>query len=866
MAEEAILQVSLRDYKKSIDDLRASLLSLEEGSEEYAATAEEIRQRQDKLNEVMSVGKKEVDGVAGSYNALSQEMSKLKKEWKNMEMGTQAWEDMAVRINEMNDRLKEADASVGVFSRNVGDYANAFSQAFEKGIDGLTKIDGPLGSVMKTVKQLIPVVKTANSTAVKGLSGVKKAIVSTGVGALVVAVGLLVANWDKLMKVFRKGSKDTEKLIESNDTLNKEFDEQNRQLENEIIVMQADGASADEVNAKKQALIATQIAETRATIEETKAKIAQIGKHSLLGRILRGEQGEFKKLQGTLENLTATETGLVQQEERINANTYADRVRNRKNAANKEIEEVKRIQEEVKKASKTELQELDEKYKKEYALLKKHHKDTSKLTAQYNKDLAEIEAKQGRQKIDLKAEERSLQTMGAERLDSKYWKTTLENAKKNRDELIKYVNDNFQKLYDVNKEAIGRDLTDVEINNIYEILGFGSKVGYQKAIREAEIEIREATKQLNESLREEELANVRNSNIPYGTDSEIKNRLAVAEKELEQIKDAGKLAEETDDEYQGRIREQLENVIELKKELAEFSSSEKDFLLEWQKYRGINGLYSAAPPTYLDWEKLRDYEDVMQTYIDNMGAYAEDGTEIFKRAFEGIDKSTEEGYLKWQQTVIKMLDYFPEEARSHYLELLNNYKEAEKVVLDERKKNLFSFASSVANVYGSIADIIDESINHQKQKLIEQGKTEEEANELLKGKFKFVQAFQISQAVINTIAGALGAFMGITRDTGGWGIAAAVAEAAAVTAAGVAQIQKIANTKLGSGAGNVSSISANSMPKLMDYEPQKTQNITGASDEEKLQKVMESTNIWVSVKDINSVQNGVKARVSESSF
>ena len=283
--EEPILKVSLKEYKKSIDDLRASLLSLDSASKEYKDTAEEIKDRQNKLNEVMAVGKKDVDAVAGSYNALSQEMSNLKKEWKNMEIGTDAWKEMAVRINDLNDRLKDADAQVGVFSRNVGDYANAFGQAFDKAAEELGKIDGPLGAAFSTIKKLIPVIKSANGTAVKGLKGVKAALVSTGIGALIVAVGLLVTHWEDLMKLVRGTKGDVDAMKKSNEDLNKTFETQNFNLDQQTKIMEAQGAEADELIKAKIQLIKTQIREAKSQLEETRAAYKAIAAHTWLGRV-----------------------------------------------------------------------------------------------------------------------------------------------------------------------------------------------------------------------------------------------------------------------------------------------------------------------------------------------------------------------------------------------------------------------------------------------------------------------------------------------------------------------------------------------------------------------------------------------------
>lgn len=123
MANE-VLKVSLRDYKKEIDNLKAELLTLDRGTEQYAKTLDELRAKQAKLNEVNADAKKQNDALDGSYAALSQEMAALKKEWretndvaKRNELGTQ--------INGINTQLKELDASLGNYQRNVGNYEGA---------------------------------------------------------------------------------------------------------------------------------------------------------------------------------------------------------------------------------------------------------------------------------------------------------------------------------------------------------------------------------------------------------------------------------------------------------------------------------------------------------------------------------------------------------------------------------------------------------------------------------------------------------------------------------------------------------------------------------------------------------------------
>ena len=204
---------SLKDYKKHIDDLRGSLLQLDETSEEYKKISQEIKNEQDKLNEVMKAGKYDVDQAEGSYNQLTKTMSELKKEWKAT--GDEARRaELGQQILDINNQLKELDQSTGDFHRSVGDYANAFEQAFDKCLDGVKNLDGPIGDLGGTVKNLLPVIKSVNQTAVAGLSGVKKALASTGIGLIIVAVGELVSHWQDLLNIVGVSQEDMQEFKE----------------------------------------------------------------------------------------------------------------------------------------------------------------------------------------------------------------------------------------------------------------------------------------------------------------------------------------------------------------------------------------------------------------------------------------------------------------------------------------------------------------------------------------------------------------------------------------------------------------------------------------------------------------------------
>lgn len=119
-----ILKVSLKDYKKEIDNLKAQLLGLNRSSAEYAKTLSELQEKQQKLNQVTRDAKRDDDALEGSYNALVASMARLKEEWR-------ATNDVAKRnelgqqIESINTQLKEFDLSIGNSQRNVGNYEGA---------------------------------------------------------------------------------------------------------------------------------------------------------------------------------------------------------------------------------------------------------------------------------------------------------------------------------------------------------------------------------------------------------------------------------------------------------------------------------------------------------------------------------------------------------------------------------------------------------------------------------------------------------------------------------------------------------------------------------------------------------------------
>ena len=188
---------SLKSAKSYIDRLRASLIDLDEESDEYIERVEEIDKVQDKLNKAMKATGSQLKDAEGSYNALSKKMSELKKAFKatNDEAERQA---LAKQITGINDQLKEMDASIGNYQRNVGNYEAAFT----KGLSGIAKEIESLGNPLAIAKN-----------GVLALGNAFKALIANPIGAVIMAIVVAI-------KALKKGFDQSE---EASNRLKKAF-------------------------------------------------------------------------------------------------------------------------------------------------------------------------------------------------------------------------------------------------------------------------------------------------------------------------------------------------------------------------------------------------------------------------------------------------------------------------------------------------------------------------------------------------------------------------------------------------------------------------------------------------------------------
>ncbi len=172
---------SIADLKKQLAELnKQKLNATEDQLKNIGAEASKVQGEIKRLENVFKSGAMAANNLAGSYDELSNRNRELKRELKSMAGGLDNTSEAAKRLKEQiaaNDKvLKEFDSSIGENFRNVGNYASAF--------------DGILGAL------------SGSGGIIGGLAGL-----ATGVGAVTVAIDLIVNGFTAMSEAVEKTNK-----------------------------------------------------------------------------------------------------------------------------------------------------------------------------------------------------------------------------------------------------------------------------------------------------------------------------------------------------------------------------------------------------------------------------------------------------------------------------------------------------------------------------------------------------------------------------------------------------------------------------------------------------------------------------------
>lgn len=894
---------SMRDAKKYIDNLQASLFDLKEDSKEYKKRIEDIRGAQDKLNNILKQSSSSAASLEGSYNSLQQKLNELKKQWRETnDEGTR--NNLGEQILKINNQLKDMDGSIGNFQRNVGNYQGAFTSSFRDIANSIDVILPGAGQAYTIIEKIVKGIqsifglvtaRSAQETALTGQLGAQQTSLS---GQLITETGITAENQKQitlqklqndLTSINAEYTQNSLKIAhKENELRTKTHTDYRKKIQSEIDALnkkQAALINERELTAENIKLVKNQNTATKVLTTTTKGLstvVKGIGSALLVTAVISGITLLIKKIKEHFDKLKEIKQAQIDFKKEL----YAT-----KSGAAENITAIQVLAEKYKKLGdnindKNKFIKENKEYLEKTGLAINNVNDADDVfinnTTKYIQALTSRAQAQGAYNLLVKANQEQLE------------KNAEYDAK-------------IQQIYDDNTAKLN-DLIEKRDKNLAEGNEYTAKQ-YQNAIDALNKSIKKQIKPINDE-RDKFNAAQENKKKTYLNFAEaVKN----ANKDLSvQFSTNTFEADKTP-----------EPIKPIKRLTFKADTTDLDAILNWQKTFYNNGL----TPEQLDLDKL---EETYQEALNLFREYGIDTAELEeyfnKQRNDIIDKYDKERQDKAKEDADKKLTdldrYYElerdiadktiinEEDRNIKLaelerdrvqaridavqEILNNddlSKEAREEYVNElirlnaqlieSNKNVINaedlrtkkiieewtnVVDALGDLFSNIADLWENSIQ---RRLDANDISQEEAEK----EFEKQKDFQIATAVINGLGGisaALSSPIANAMGPAGW-IAAGI-QAASIGVSTALQIAKIKQTTLTSSSGT----NLNSTPKseAVAYNPTYSKNITGKSENEYLQNAVQNgikngqqdIRVYVLESDIRNAGTKVNVRETETRF
>ena len=317
---------ALRKEQRNID------ISTQEGIDAYNRLGAEIDSLNTRLKELdatngnyqRNVGNYKTDEVVDNFKKLRSEIRQYRSELLGLEEGTDEYYQTMQKLADAQFRLRDANETArwsandlgeqiatvnrvasglaGGFSAVQGAMAvfGAESEDLEKAMlrvqGGIALVQGLQGleGLTKDIPIMINQFKMASvalNTFVKGLSGMQKALVTTGIGALLTAVIAVVSHWEDIIDLIRGANEETEELSRSTERLVTATKDEYSELQLLLRTREAYGASQKELMQEELSFW-----ESR-----SRAYAEQLDRYNGMKRLNKEQREEYKTLTGEQE-------------------------------------------------------------------------------------------------------------------------------------------------------------------------------------------------------------------------------------------------------------------------------------------------------------------------------------------------------------------------------------------------------------------------------------------------------------------------------------------------------------------------------------------------------------------------------------
>ena len=228
-----------------------------------------------------------------------------------------------------------------------------------------------------------------------------------------------------------------------------------------------------------------------------------------------------------------------------------------------------------------------------------------------------------------------------------------------------------------------------------------------------------------------------------------------------------------------------------------------------------------------------------------------------EKALARLDKALDDYRSYWNgvaQETAAMLADANEELTASIQEELDAQLDAEfdammreREIMRQRIDVFQQFSGAVASIAGTIADIYEQDAD-----------ASAEAARKAKG-------FKTAEAIISTLSGAVAAYVSTWTSELPLSVKSILApvNAAAVLAAGYAQVRKIQSTSV---TGTASPVAATVAAPAVTIPMQQVRTITGASEEVRLNQMASPQRVYILASDLQAERNASRVQLAETSF
>ena len=212
--KKKVVEIDTKDAQQQVDNLKESMAELNKENNAATTSVKELRQELKAQKDIMLSAEEGTKEYNDALQKAADIQHTLKEQMEEVNASAMDFGQIAGNVVKATGGLvagfQAAKATMNLF----GIENEAVLQSLEKmqNLMAITQAIPALDDGVKAFKRLGLAIKAAAAS----MSGLKAALVSTGIGALVVAVGLLAANWDKVTDAMRKWgiiSEDTEEKI-----------------------------------------------------------------------------------------------------------------------------------------------------------------------------------------------------------------------------------------------------------------------------------------------------------------------------------------------------------------------------------------------------------------------------------------------------------------------------------------------------------------------------------------------------------------------------------------------------------------------------------------------------------------------------